>query len=75
LKQGRDQRPQRFDPVGRCGENNDGNQQSGEVLLILEILVGGHEHIEAVACQAQQFTVLDAPSAHRRHGANVVFGQ
>ncbi len=34
------QRAERFDPVRRGSENDHGNWESGEVLLVLQILIG-----------------------------------
>ena len=74
-KQGRNQGPERLDLIRWRRENDDGEGQSVEVLLMLEILVGCHERVETTACQAQQFAVWDARPAHCCHGPNVVLGQ
>ena len=66
---------ERLDSVRWRRENDDGNGQSVEVLLMLEILIGCQERVEAADCQPQQFSVLDARPAHCSHGPNVVLGQ
>jgi hypothetical protein len=47
------QRPERFDSVRRRDEDNDGNGEGADVLLILEILVGCQEGVEVARRQLQ----------------------
>jgi len=44
------QRAERFDPVRRGSENDHGNWESGEVLLVLEILIGRQHRVEVAGC-------------------------
>jgi hypothetical protein len=47
------QRADRFDPVRRGAENDDGNWKSTQVLLVLQILIGRQQHIEVGGRQVQ----------------------
>lgn len=72
LEESRYQRAERFDPVRRGSENDHGNRESGEVLLVLQILIGRQHRVEVAGCQLQQLTVSLAGPAHRGDGADIV---
>src|SRR5438105_15720545 len=58
---------QRFNSVGGCNKNDDGDGKRGQILLMLEIPVCCQEDIEAVCGQSKQFAVLLAAPTHRCH--------
>ena len=66
---------ERFDPVRRGDDNDDGNWESAEVLLVLQILIGRQQRVEVGGRQLQQLAVSLADPAHRSDGADVVLGQ
>lgn len=53
LKESWYQRAERFDPVRRRDKNDDGNWQGIEVLLMLQILIGGQKRVKFAGCKLQ----------------------
>ncbi len=54
------ERAYRIQLLVRRGEHDQGEAQSGHVLLMLDVAVEGQEDLEAsVHSQAEQYTVLD----------------
>jgi hypothetical protein len=66
---------ERFDPVRGGDEDNHGNRQGVEVLLMREILICCQEGVEHTSRKLQQLAVSGARPAHCRDGANLVPGQ
>lgn len=53
-----------------CGQHKNRQRQGTEVLLILDILIGGNERVESRRRQLQQLTVFDASPASPLHRFN-----
>ncbi len=71
----RNQGAQIINPIRPSRHDDDGDAEFREVLLILEILVGGHEHFEAAGRgTAQQLAVLKSRPAELGYGSDVVAG-
>ena len=58
--EGGGERFQGFDSVVVDNEDGDGDRKPAEVLLVLEVLVNGDEHIELGRSPAEQLAVADA---------------
>ena len=75
LLQTRNQRQQCWKLVRICVQDDYGYRQRRKILLILEILVDGHEGVEVLRRQRQQFAVLDTTPAPLDHGLHIVVRQ
>lgn len=64
-----------FDPVTAGHEDDDRERQHLQVLLELDILVGGQQRVEFDGGLPEERTVTKAGPAHLRYGANVVTDQ
>ncbi len=69
------QGPERFDSVRRRDEDNNGNWEGTDVLLMLQILIRRQQGVEVARRQLQEFAVSPARPAHRCDGADIVLGQ
>ncbi len=67
----RGERFQGFDSVVVDNEDGDGDRKPAEVLLVLEVLVNGDEHIELGRSPAEQLAVADACPALPWHGLHL----
>ena len=74
-KQGGYQRPEGLHPVRGRDENDHGDWEHAEVLLLLKMLIRRQKGVESANRQPQQFAVLDTRPTQRRHGTNFVLGQ
>jgi len=75
LKQGGYQQPERLHPVRRDDEDDDGNWETAEVLLVFQALVGGQQRVELGGGLPKERTVAKAGPARLRYGVNVVAGR
>ncbi len=66
---------ERFDSVRRRDEDNNGNWEGTDVLLMLQILIRRQQGVEVARRQLQEFAVSPARPAHRCDGADIVLGQ
>ena len=62
----------RLDAVGRGGEDNHGDGQLIQVLLKLDALIGGQQHVERFAGLVQQSTIVEAGPTHLGDSTNVM---
>ena len=63
---------QGFDSVVVDSEDGDGDRKPAEVLLVLEVLVNGDEHIELGRSPAEQLAVADACPAPPWNGLHLM---
>lgn len=63
-KEDRNEWPEIGEPVRPCPKDEDRDRESCEVLLERQIPVDGHEGIELLSRQGQQFTILDGCPPH-----------
>jgi len=66
---------ERFDSVRRRDEDNNGNWEGTDVLLMLQILIRRQQGVEVARRQLQEFAASPARPAHRCDGADFVLGQ
>ena len=64
LEERGDQRRERLDPICWRDENDHGNGERAEILLVSEILISGHQGVEVRGGQLKQFTVSLASPPH-----------
>ena len=62
---------QGVDSVVVDSEDGDGDRKPAEVLLVLEVLVSGDEHIELGRSPAEQLAVADACPARPWNGLHL----
>jgi hypothetical protein len=59
----------------RGRQNQDGQLSDLEVLLILQVLVGGNEHIESSFCSSQEIPVTQVRPSHLERSGDGMTGQ
>ena len=74
-EQSRNQRLQGLDAIVPCNQHHHGDRQRGKVLLVLQVLIGGDEHVEVFRRAPQQLAVADSGAADFGHRLDGVPGQ
>ncbi len=70
----RNQGLQVFESIGSCGKGYHRNRQGIEVLLKLQILVGGEKNVEMCRCTPKELAVLYSRPAHLGNGFDGMTG-
>ena len=60
--------------VAPGGEHSYRDRENLQVLLVLQVLIRGHEYVKPVGRPAQQLAILQRGPAHLLDAANCVLG-
>ena len=63
---------ERLQPIPVSCDHDDGDRQGIEILLELQVLVGGDQHVEVSRGESKQLTVLEAGPASLTAGSHQV---